>query len=114
MSDSTNKERLFEAEYLIKNYRAELLGQDVVRLIRACGEERAAVVGHDWGAAVAWIAAMHHPKRVEKLAILNVPHPYRFLRGLRTLRSCARVGTCSSFRSPGCPRWRCGRATSLP
>ena len=32
------------------------------------------MIGHDWGAIVAWVAAMHHPGRVERLVILNVPH----------------------------------------
>jgi epoxide hydrolase 4 len=87
----------------VKNYRAELLGQDVVHLIRACGEERAAVVGHDWGAAVAWIAAMHHPARVQKLAILNVPHPYRFLRGLRSLSQLRKSWYVFFFQIPWLP-----------
>jgi epoxide hydrolase 4 len=66
----------------VRNYRVELLAGDVERLILACGEERAAVVGHDWGAAVAWVTAMMHPERVGRLGILNVPHPERFARGL--------------------------------
>jgi pimeloyl-ACP methyl ester carboxylesterase len=86
-----------------KNYRAELLGQDVVRLIRACGEERASVVGHDWGAAVAWMVAMHHPKQVEEVAILNVPHPERFLRGLRTLRQLRKSWYIFFFQIPWLP-----------
>jgi epoxide hydrolase 4 len=39
------------------------------------GRERCVLVGHDWGAAVAWETAIRHPERVENLAILNVPHP---------------------------------------
>jgi pimeloyl-ACP methyl ester carboxylesterase len=66
----------------VRAYRVELLARDVERLILACGERTASVVGHDWGAIVAWIAAMRHPERVERLAILNVPHPARFLDGL--------------------------------
>src|SRR5918998_1172204 len=66
----------------VRAYRVELLARDVERLILACGERTASVVGHDWGAIVAWIAAMRHPGRVRRLAILNVPHPARFLDGL--------------------------------
>jgi pimeloyl-ACP methyl ester carboxylesterase len=58
-----------------RNYRIELLAADVAALIREAGEERAFVVGHDWGAAVAWMVATLHPEVVERLAILNVPHP---------------------------------------
>jgi pimeloyl-ACP methyl ester carboxylesterase len=58
-----------------RDYRIERLAADVGGLIAAVGEERAHVVGHDWGAAVAWMVATLHPERVERLAILNVPHP---------------------------------------
>jgi pimeloyl-ACP methyl ester carboxylesterase len=65
-----------------RHYRLERLTADVDGLIRACGDERAIVVGHDWGAAVAWAFAMAYPQRVSRLAIVNVPHPARFLSGL--------------------------------
>jgi epoxide hydrolase 4 len=66
----------------VRAYRVELLARDVERLILACGDRTAALVGHDWGAIVAWIAAMRYPGRVGRLAILNVPHPARLLDGL--------------------------------
>ena len=56
-------------------YRIETLAEDVVGLLAAAGLERAAIVGHDWGAVVAWWLALAHPERVSRLAILNVPHP---------------------------------------
>lgn len=66
----------------IEHYRIEELARDVEQLILERGEEKAVVIGHDWGAIVAWFVAMQHPGRVEKLGILNVPHPARFLDGL--------------------------------
>lgn len=66
-----------------RDYRMEALAADVAGLITALGEERAFVVGHDWGAAVAWMVATLHPERVQRLAILNVPHPETMLRTLR-------------------------------
>jgi len=65
-----------------RDYRLERLAADVAELIEALGEERAFVVGHDWGAMVGWAVATLHPERVEKLAILNVPHPDTMLRTL--------------------------------
>jgi epoxide hydrolase 4 len=62
----------------VGDYRVEFLARDVERLIRACGSESAVVVGHDWGGVAGWLAAMRHPEVVEKLAILNCPHPNRF------------------------------------
>lgn len=56
-------------------YRIETLAADVVGLIDAAGAERAYLVGHDWGAAVAWRTAVSYPERLHKLGILNVPHP---------------------------------------
>lgn len=65
-------------------YRLETLAADVAGLVRALGREKATVVGHDWGAIVAWQVAQQHPDLVERLAILNVPHPLQMMRGLRT------------------------------
>jgi pimeloyl-ACP methyl ester carboxylesterase len=48
---------------------------DVVGILDAHGIEAADIVGHDWGAAVAWFTATAHPDRVHKLVVLSVPHP---------------------------------------
>lgn len=67
-------------------YSLDRLAEDVVDLLDALGADRAPVVGHDWGAAVAWWTAIRFPERVERLAILNVPHPAVMRRALRTDR----------------------------
>jgi len=59
----------------VSDYKIEVLAKDIADLIKALGAEKAIVVGHDWGAAVAWAVAALHPEVVKKLAILNVPHP---------------------------------------
>ncbi len=56
-------------------YNLDLLALDVIGLIDAAGVERASLVGHDWGAGVAWWVAAKHPERLNRLVILNVPHP---------------------------------------
>ncbi len=56
-------------------YGLDRLADDVVGLVEAAGRERALLVGHDWGGAVAWWTAIRHPERIEKLAVLNMPHP---------------------------------------
>ena len=56
-------------------YGIETLAKDIVGLIDASGREQVYLVGHDWGAAVAWWVAGKYPERIKKLAILNVPHP---------------------------------------
>jgi pimeloyl-ACP methyl ester carboxylesterase len=56
-------------------YGLEALTRDVVGLADAYGRSRIQVVGHDWGGLVAWWAATRYPERLERLAILNAPHP---------------------------------------
>ena len=65
-------------------YNLDTLGDDVAGLIESTGRPRAAVVGHDWGGIAAWWAAVRHPDRVERLAVLNAPHPLVFRRYLRS------------------------------
>lgn len=59
----------------ISAYGVNTLARDVIGLFDHFGIQKARLVGHDWGAAVAWTVALNHPERLEKLAILNVPHP---------------------------------------
>lgn len=58
----------------IKNYFLDTLAEDIIALLDHLGEREVFLVGHDWGAAVAWQLAIFHAPRFKKLAILNVPH----------------------------------------
>jgi pimeloyl-ACP methyl ester carboxylesterase len=71
---------------LVRDYRPRVLTQDVADLIVALGAGSTAVARHDWGGALAWLLATHHPKRVQRLVVLNAPHPLRFLKGLSSPR----------------------------
>ncbi|MGH2852931.1 MAG: alpha/beta fold hydrolase [Solirubrobacteraceae bacterium] len=84
-------------------YDTDCLADDVAGLIRHCGEERAYVVGHDWGAAVAYATAMRHPEAVRRLAILNVPHTARMLDGFRTLKQLRKSWYMFFFQLPSLP-----------
>jgi pimeloyl-ACP methyl ester carboxylesterase len=59
----------------VENYDMRLLVGDVIAVIKHLGREKAVIVGHDWGGAVSWTLAMYQPQFVEKLIILNLPHP---------------------------------------
>ena len=59
----------------VRDYAIDQLAADVLGLLDAAGRQTAAVVGHDWGAAVAWHLAAHFPRRIQRAAALNVPHP---------------------------------------
>jgi pimeloyl-ACP methyl ester carboxylesterase len=67
----------------VASYELEQLADDIAGLVHALGRKTAIIVGHDWGAMVAWIVAQRHPALVSRLAILNVPHAVQMLRGLR-------------------------------
>ena len=56
-------------------YALTELVSDVIAIADQLGKEKIFLTGHDWGAAVAWSAALLHPQRIAKLVVLNVPHP---------------------------------------
>jgi epoxide hydrolase 4 len=64
-------------------YNLDELAADVCSLADAAGQERFSVVGHDWGAAVAWWLALKFPERLDSQIIINVPHPAVMSRTLR-------------------------------
>lgn len=69
-----------------RDYRVGELVEDAVALIDASGADRVHLVGHDWGAAVAWGVATYVPARLATLSALSVPHPHAFLRSMTTSR----------------------------
>jgi pimeloyl-ACP methyl ester carboxylesterase len=59
----------------VRAYGVYTLVEDIVGLINALEYEKVNLVGHDWGAVVAWVLANKYPERLHKLVIMNVPHP---------------------------------------
>lgn len=87
-------------------YDQETLASDVPALIRALGAERAHVVGHDWGGVIAWGAALRHPEVVDKLVVLNAPHPAAYIRELRqNPRQLLKSWYIGWFQIPGVAEW---------
>ncbi len=88
----------------VSAYDVDRLADDVEALIDAAGAERARVVGHDWGAVVAWWLALRAPERVERLAVLNVPHPVAYKRFLaRSPRQMLKSWYVGFFQMPALP-----------
>ena len=58
----------------VSAYNLDYLSDDIMGLIDAAGKEKAFIVGHDWGAGVAWWSANKYRERIERMVILNVPH----------------------------------------
>lgn len=65
-----------------ENYTPDKTVGDLLALADHFGKERFVLVGHDWGGAIAWMAALQHPNRVERLIIVNAPHPFLFQKSL--------------------------------
>lgn len=90
----------------VRPYSIDNLVADVVGLIDAAGVERATVVGHDWGAVVAWWLAATYPQRLDRLVCLNVPHHAVFSRVLRrNPRQMLRSWYAGFFQIPRLPEW---------
>lgn len=66
----------------VQEYTPDKIVADLFALADHFGIERFTLVGHDWGGAVAWMAALGRPDRVERLIIVNAPHPLLFQRAL--------------------------------
>jgi len=62
----------------VASYRIDRLLEDVAALIDASGAKRVTLIGHDWGALVAWTFASQRVRPLERLVIMNVPHPAVF------------------------------------
>ena len=92
-------------------YRIELIADDIAALVRhAAGgtpamDERAALAGHDWGGIAALYAAKRHPSLVERLILLNAPHPGAFARELRKPTQWLRSSYALFFQIPWLPEW---------
>jgi epoxide hydrolase 4 len=84
-------------------YRLDVLLEDVVGLIRHADEEKATIVGHDWGGVLAWHVAMCRPQVVDKLLILNAPHPAAYWRELRSWQQMRKSWYVLFFQMPCLP-----------
>jgi epoxide hydrolase 4 len=87
-------------------YDLDTLSSDVMGLIKSLGYTKAHIVGHDWGGAIAWHIAQKFPQVLDKLAILNAPHPQQFLQEIGTnLDQFRRSWYLFAFQMPGIPEW---------
>jgi len=68
----------------IDAYQLDILADDITGLAAALGYETFRIVGHDWGGSVAWSIASRHPSQLERMVVLNAPHPAIWLRAMRT------------------------------
>lgn len=86
-------------------YGLSILVEDIKGIIQGLGYDCCILVGHDWGGAIAWSVGYAYPELVERLIILNVPHPAKFSEGLRTLPQLLKSWYILLFQIPVLPEW---------
>ena len=95
-NDSDKPESLFA-------YRMSELIADVRGVISGLDYEDCILVAHDWGGAIAWNFAYEHPQMVEKLIVMNLPHPAKFISGLKTWSQLQKSWYIFAFQIPLLP-----------
>lgn len=68
----------------VMEYTSQKIAEDIIALIDHEEKEKAIVIGHDWGAQINWTLASNYSERIEKVVVLNVPHPVIFKKTLTT------------------------------
>lgn len=90
----------------VRSYRLTELSQDIVHLIATEDSDTAHVIGHDWGAVVGWDMALRHPDTIDRLEIINGPHPVVFEQVLKsTLTQVRKSWYMFFFQLPRFPEW---------
>lgn len=85
------------------DYAIEKLMGDVAGLIDGSGARSTLLVAHDWGAIIAWYFAMRETRSLDRLVIMNVPHPFAALPAMRTFRQLRRSWYALFFQLPRLP-----------
>jgi len=81
------------------------LVKEVKGLIEGLGYDRCILVGHDWGGAIAWQFAYAYPQMLDKLIVMNLPHPAKLAEGLQTPQQLLRSWYIFFFQLPLLPEW---------
>ena len=100
----------------VSAYKTRTLVEDVASLIKAAAPRETLLLAHDWGGALAWSLAIEQPQLIDKLAVMNLPHPACFARELRRPPQLFKSWYMFFFQLPWLPEFflsrRDGRATS--
>ena len=88
-----------------RDYRISELAEDIQSLIDASGAERVHLIGHDWGATVAWRVAQQFPDRLLTVTPMSVPHPGAFMKALFRSRQALASRYILFFQLPWVTEW---------
>ncbi|SFP16503.1 Pimeloyl-ACP methyl ester carboxylesterase [Geodermatophilus dictyosporus] len=97
-----------------RGYDLPTAASDAAALVRALGERDAVVVGHDWGALVAWTMAALHPRSVRRLVVVSMAHPRLLRAGLADRAQRRALRHVLGFQVPRWPEHRLTRADDDP
>ncbi|HXZ04673.1 MAG TPA: alpha/beta hydrolase [Ktedonobacteraceae bacterium] len=92
-----------------RGYEIPTLLRDIEELVKGLGRQKAHLVGHDWGGALAWTFAMNYPEMTESLIVMNAPHPAAMMREMRTLKQLRKSWYIFAFQIPWLPEYMLGR-----
>lgn len=92
----------------IEAYAITELVKDIEGVIKGLGYEQCVLVGHDWGGMISWHFTYAYPQMVDKLIVLNLPHPAKFAQALQTnYRQMLRSWYILFFQLPLLPEFLC-------
>ncbi len=86
-------------------YDVATLIRDIEGLVTGLGQEKAIIVGHDWGGVLAWAFAAAYPQMTERLIVMNAPHPAAMMREFRTLKQLRKSWYIFFFQLPWLPEY---------
>lgn len=86
-----------------EDYAIEVLMDDVAALIDASGARSTVLIAHDWGGVIAWYFALRQRRPLQRLVVMNLPHPAIMERALRSPRQLLRSWYALLFQIPGLP-----------
>lgn len=92
----------------VAEYAPDHLLADIAALIDKAACQSVLLIGHDWGAALAWLFAIRKLRPLDGLIVMNVPHPTPFIECLKTWRQLRRSWYMFFFQIPGLPEWLLG------
>jgi pimeloyl-ACP methyl ester carboxylesterase len=90
-------------------YSADRIVADAAALFDASGARKLTLIAHDWGGAIAWMFAINRVRPIERLVVMNLPHPMCFAAALKHWPQRRRSWYVAMFQLPRLPEWSLGR-----
>jgi epoxide hydrolase 4 len=97
----------------IENYTVDKIVADAAALFDASGATRLTIIGHDWGGAIAWLFAINKVRPIERLIVMNLPHPHCFAAALKHWPQRLRSGYIAAVQLPWVPEWWLARNDAI-